>query len=68
MRALLIGAIVLIALGVLSLAYYTSPLRIMLLDTVGQKLHFQVPMMGGVAILIGALILFAIRSNAAENK
>jgi hypothetical protein len=61
MRALSIGATVLIGLGVLSLAYYASPVRIMLLDAVGQKLHLLIPILGGVAILIGGALLFALR-------
>jgi hypothetical protein len=64
MRALLIFGSVLIGLGVLSLVYYASPIRIMLLDATGQRLHLMVPMIGGAAILAGAALLFAIRHRS----
>ena len=67
MRSLLIGAVVLIGLGVLSLAYYASPVRIMLLDATGQTLHFMVPIIGGAAILTGAIILFSIRPSSSKD-
>jgi hypothetical protein len=68
MRALLIGSIVLIGLGVLSLAYYASPIRIMLLDAAGREFHLMVPMMSGTAILIGVTILFAIRPKSTKGR
>jgi len=66
MKALLISAIILIGFGVLSLAYYASPIRIMLLDAMGQKLHLMVPMIGGAAILTGAVILLAMRPRSSN--
>jgi len=68
MRALLIAGTVLIGFGVLSLAYYASPIRITLLDAMGQKLHLTVPFLGGAAILIGGAILFAIRSKPVADE
>jgi hypothetical protein len=68
MKALLIVGVILIGLGVLSFAYYASPIRLMLLDAMGQHLHPLVPMMGGAAILIGVAILLAIRPWAAKDK
>ena len=67
MRALSIVGAVLIGLGVLCLAYYASPIRIMLVDTVGQKLHFAIPMVGGAAILTGAIILFTVRPRSFKD-
>jgi hypothetical protein len=67
MRALLVCATVLIGLGVLLLAYYASPIRMMLLDTTGQRLHMMVPMLGGAAILSGAAILIVIRPSSSKD-
>jgi len=68
MRTLLVVGTALIGLGVLSLAYCASPIQIVFLDSMGQKLHPLIPTMGGSAILIGSVILFAIRSKPAKNE
>jgi hypothetical protein len=69
MKALSIIGSVLIALGVISLAYFLSPVRILLQASLGQqKLHLLIPTMGGAAILIGIAILFAVRPRAARDK
>jgi len=69
MKVLLIAGCVLIGLGVVSLAYFASPIRILLQATVGQqKLHLLIPTMGGTAILIGVAILFSVRHGAAKHK
>jgi hypothetical protein len=67
MRALLIGATVLIGLGFLSLAYYASPIRMMLLESTGQRLHIMVPMLGGAAILSGVAILIIIWPGSSKD-
>jgi hypothetical protein len=64
MRALLILGCLLIGLGVLSLAYFASPIRMLLQPSLGQqKLHLLFPATGVAAIVIGAAILFSIRSR-----
>jgi hypothetical protein len=68
MRALMIIGIALICLGVLSLAYYVSPIRLLLLDAIGQKLHLTVPLTAAAAILTGAFILFAIRARLTKDS
>jgi len=69
MKALLIVGCLLIGLGVLLLAYFASPIRILLESTFGQqKLDLLIPTMGGAAILIGFAILFAIRRRAARDN
>jgi hypothetical protein len=69
MKALLIIGGVLIGLGVVSLAYFASPIRILLEASLGQqKLHLLIPTMSGAAILIGVAILFAVRPRAAKDK
>jgi membrane protein DedA with SNARE-associated domain len=69
MKALSIVGSVLIALGVISLTYFASPIRIMLQAILGQqKLHLLIPTTGVAAILIGVAILFATRSKATKDK
>jgi hypothetical protein len=69
MRALSIVGCVLIVLGILSLAYFASPLRILLQASLGQqKLHLLIPTMSGAAILIGVAILYAVRPRAIKDK
>jgi hypothetical protein len=69
MKELLIIGCVLIGLGVVSLAYFASPIRILLEASLGQqKLDLLIPTMGGAAILIGIAILFAIRPRVAKDK
>jgi hypothetical protein len=69
MKALSIIGSVLIALGVISLAYFSSPVRILLQASLGQQNpRLLIPTMGGAAILIGIAILFAIRPRVAKDK
>jgi len=68
MRALMMIGIALICVGILSLVYYVSPIRILLLDAVGQKLNLRVPLTAAAAILAGGLILFAIRPRPTKGS
>jgi hypothetical protein len=69
MKALLIIGFVLTGLGVVSLAYFASPIRILLEASLcQQKLDLLVPTMGGAALLIGIAILFAIRPKSTRDK
>ena len=69
MKALLIVGCMLIGLGVVSLAYFASPIRILLEASFGQqKLDLLIPTMGGAALLIGVAILFIIRPSSARDK
>ena len=69
MKALLIVGCTLIGLGVVSLAYFASPIRILLEASLGQqKLDFLIPTMGGAALLIGIAILFTIRPKSTTNN
>ncbi len=68
MRALMMIGIALICVGILSLVYYVSPIRILLLDAVGQKLNLRVPLTAAAAILAGGLILLAIRPRPTKGS
>jgi uncharacterized membrane protein YedE/YeeE len=62
MRIATIVGIILIGLGVLSLAYFTSPIRFMVQDTLEpQKMNLVPPILGGIALLGGIAFLLAIR-------
>ncbi len=69
MKAPLIVGCALIGLGVVSLVYFASPVRILLEASLGQqKLDLLIPAMGGAALLIGIAILFAIRPKSTTDK
>ncbi len=69
-KALLIVGCMLIGLGVVSLAYFASPIRILLEASFGQEqLDLLIPTMGGAMLLIGIAILFTIRPKVTtDNK
>jgi len=68
-KALLIVGCALIGLGVVSLVYFASPVRILLEASLGQqKLDLLIPTMGGAALFIGIAILFAIRPKSTTDK
>jgi len=69
MKALLIIGCALIGFGVVSLAYFASPIRILLQASLGQQqLHLLIPSLGGAALVIGIAILFAIRPKSTTNN
>ena len=69
MKTLLVVGSTLIAVGVMSFAYFASPVRILLQGCLGQqKLHLLIPALGGAALLSGVAILFAIRPKVTSDK
>jgi hypothetical protein len=56
-----IVGIVLIVLGVLSLAYFGDPIRLMLRDFEPHKTNLMPPVLGGLAVVAGIALLFACR-------
>ena len=55
--------VILIALGVLSLAYYVSPVRFMLGAFVPHKANPMPPILGGLAILSGIALVYIARTR-----
>jgi hypothetical protein len=51
--------IVLIVLGVLSLAYFGDPIRIMLRNFEPHRVNLMPPILGGLALVGGIALLFA---------
>ena len=62
MKAALIFGMILIGLGVLSLAYFASPIRFMMQETLEpQKMNLAPPILGGIALVGGIALLLAVR-------
>jgi uncharacterized membrane protein len=59
MKAVSILGIILIALGILSLAYFEDPIRLMLRDFEPHKTNLLPPLLGGLALIGGIALLFA---------
>ena len=62
--AISIFGIILIALGIISLAYFTSPVRLMVQDIEPHKTNLLLPILGGVVLACGSALLFAIRPRS----
>ena len=64
MRIATIVGIILIGVGVLSLAYFASPIRFMVQETLEpQKMNPVPPTLGGIALLGGIVLLLAVRQR-----
>jgi len=59
----------LIFLGVVSLAYFASPIRLMFRETIGRStISFVPPILGGLALCGGIALLFSVRRRAGKKK
>ena len=64
MRTTSILGIILMAFGIVLLAYFASPLRLMFESTLGQhEIDPLPPILGGLALVCGIALLFAVRSK-----
>ena len=64
MRFATIVGPILIGLGVLSLAYFASPIRFMMQETLEpQKMNLAPPILGGIALVGGIALLLAVRQR-----
>ena len=62
MRIATIVGIILIGVGVLSLAYFASPILLMVQETIEpQKMNPVPPILGGIVLLGGIALLIAVR-------
>jgi hypothetical protein len=55
--------IILIALGVIVLAYHADPIRLMVRDFVPHETNLVPPVLGGIALVVGITLLFATRTR-----
>jgi hypothetical protein len=69
MKTASIDGIILIGVGIVSLACLTSPIRLMFQETIGQhKINAVPPILGGLALVGGIALLFAVRPRADKEK
>ena len=64
MRTASILGVILMALGIVSLAYFASPMRLMFESTLGEhEIDPLPPILGGLALVCGIALLLAARSR-----
>jgi len=63
MKATLVIGMVLIAMGVVALAYFASPVRVLMSAYVPHKVDLTIPIAGGLSFACGIAILFMCRSR-----
>ena len=69
MKFATVVGIILIGLGVLLLAYLTSPVRFLVLETIGaQKMNPVPPILGGIALVSGIALLVVVRPNKKKSE
>jgi hypothetical protein len=69
MRTASIVGIILIALGIFSLVYFVSPIRLLVDVTADQQSTSPVPaILAGLALICGIALLFAVRPRKNEKK
>jgi hypothetical protein len=61
MKAASIFGIILIVVGIFALAYFASPMRLMVQGVLPHKTNLVPPIFGGVALICGLVLLFATR-------
>jgi len=64
MKAVSVLGIILIAFGIVSLAYFEDPIRLMLRDFEPHKTNLVPPILGGLALIAGAVLLCACRRKS----
>jgi hypothetical protein len=68
-RAASIVGFVLIFVGIISLAYFASPIRFMIQDIGGQhKINPVPPILGGLALVVGIALMCAARPRKTKGK
>jgi hypothetical protein len=60
--------IILVALGLLSLAYFEDPIRLMLRDFEPHKTNLLHPLLGGLALIGGIALLYACQRKDEDRR
>ena len=61
MKTVSIVGIILVALGIGSLAYFAAPMRLLVQDVEQPNSYPVIPILGGLALICGIALLFATR-------
>lgn len=64
MKKLLVAGITLIGLGIVSLACFASPIRLMVQDAGSQRMNPAIPVAGAIALICGIAIVYAVRPRS----
>jgi hypothetical protein len=68
-RAASIVGVILVAVGILSLAYFASPMRLLVRETIGPgRINWWPPILGGLALSCGIALLFSVRQRTQKGK
>ena len=68
-RAVSIVGFILIFMGIISLAYFASPIRLMVRETIGGgTMTFVPPILGALALCGGIAVLFSVRQRTRKKK
>ncbi len=67
-KAASIVGIILIVLGIVSLAYFISPVRFLIQDIEPHKTNLVPPILGGLAFVAGVAISFAVRPKTVQKE
>ena len=68
MRTATVMGIVLIGLGLLSLAYFASPIGFLVRETSQQEMNLIPPIFGAIALVGGIALLVVIRPKANKSE
>jgi hypothetical protein len=69
MRTTAILGIILMGLGIVSLAYFASPMRLMFQSPMGlPTINLVPPILGAVALILGIALSFGVRPRANRDK
>jgi hypothetical protein len=69
MKLAIVLGMVLIGLGILSLAYFASPVRYMLLQSVHpHRTNSVIPILGGIALVSGIALLVAVQPRKKKSE
>jgi hypothetical protein len=69
MRTTAILGIILMGLGIVSLAYFASPMRLMFQSPMGlPTINLVPPILGALALICGIALSFGVRPRAKDKK
>jgi len=68
-RVASIVGFILVAAGIFSLAYFASPIRLMVRETIGpNRINWLPPILGGLSLICGIALLFFVSQRNQKRK